>query len=529
MHAVFDASRQRRLKTKPLGLKKSSRCELVSVSRGPCARLGRMKKVLAPRPVSWASALAIGTLAPAAAVGIALGLGSKNLAAATALCLLAVVAAGAVAGGGSGIVASFLSFLGLNYFFTEPHHTLAVRHASDVVALVAFLLSALIVGALVSRVREERARAERRATEAQLLNKATERFISSEPLGRILDGLAEALLGLFGLVSAEIATPSGLGRATAGDRPVTAGQTISIPRATGSGSFGGLTVVRAAGEEPFSAPELGLLKTLAAQTALAIERASLDGEVREARLQVETNALRAALFSSVTHDLRTPLASIKASASGLLAEGAHYSEEERRDVLRTIVEEADHLNLIVGNLLDLARMRAGVLVPTRQTMLIEEVIGSVLQRMRRSLEHVVVRTTIRPELPPVDADPIQIGQVLTNIIENAIRFSPPGSEIQIAAARWRSAVQVRVTDQGPGIPPEDRERVFEEFYRHDAGAGRGGTGLGLAIARAVVLAHGGSISATAAPGGGTAVTFELPTVKENEHPDPATLRESAAT
>jgi len=154
----------------------------------------------------------------------------------------------------------------------------------------------------------------------------------------------------------------------------------------------------------------------------------------------------------------------------------------------------------------------------------------VLQRMRRALEHVIVRTAIRPELPPVDADPVQMGQVLTNIIENAIRFSPRGSEIQIAAARWQSAIQVRVTDQGPGIPPADRERVFEEFYRHDAGGGRGGTGLGLAIARAVVVAHGGTIRASAAPGGGTAVTFELPIMKEDEHPDrPATVRGSAAT
>lgn len=489
-----------------------------------------MRRVLASRSTSRVLAPAAGILAPVGAVGIALALGSRNLAAATSLALLAVVGAAAVAGRGSGIVASFLSFLGLNFFFTEPHHTLAVRHASDVIALIAFLLSALIVGALVSRVREERSRAERRATEAQLLNVTTERFISSEPFGRILDGLAAALLGLFGLASAEISTPNGVGTATAGDDESVAGQTVSIPLVTGSGSFGALTVVRAVGEEPFSPPELGLLKTLAAQTALAIERAALDEEVREARVQAEASALRAALFSSVTHDLRTPLSSIKASASGLLAEGSHYSDEERRDVLRTVVEEADHLNLIVGNLLDLARMRAGALVPSKQLILIDEVIGSVIQRMRRSLEHVVIRTTIRPELPSVDADPVQIGQVLTNIIENAVRFSPPGSEIQIAVTRWRSAVQVRVTDQGPGIPPADRERVFEEFYRRDAGGGRGGTGLGLAIARAVVVAHGGTIRATAAPGGGTAVIFELPiTPEDREGARPAATRGSAAT
>ena len=149
-----------------------------------------MRNVLASRPASRALTLAVGILAPAAAVGIALVLGSRNLAAATSLCLLAVVVAGAVAGRGSGIVASVLSFFGLNFFFTEPHHTLVVREAADVVALIAFLLSALIVGALVSKVREERSRAERRATEAHLLNRTTERFISTEPLDLILDGLA---------------------------------------------------------------------------------------------------------------------------------------------------------------------------------------------------------------------------------------------------------------------------------------------------------------------------------------------------
>ena len=363
-----------------------------------------------------------------------------------------------------------------------------------------------------------------------MLNSTTERFISSEPFGRILDGLAEALLGLFGLAQRRDLHAERCRQGDDGRRRSLAGQTVSIPLETGSGSFGALTVVRAAGEDPFSPSELGLLKTLAAQTALAIERAALDGEVREARLEVEASALRAALFSSVTHDLRTPLSSIKASASGLLAEGAHYSEEERRDVLRTVVEEADHLNLIVGNLLDLARMRAGALVPSKQPMLIDEVIGSVLQRMRRSLEHVVVRTTIRPDLPPVDADPVQIGQVLTNIIENAIRFSPRGSEIQIAAARWRSAVQVRVTRSGPRDPAG---RIASACSRSSIGTMPAGDAAGPVSAwrsRARWSSRTAARSGrAAAPGGGTAVIFELPIAKEDRHAErPADDRRGSA-
>ena len=214
-----------------------------------------MRKVLAARSASLMAILVVGILASAAAVGIALAFGSRNLAAATALCLLAVVAAGAIAGRGSGIVASFLSFLGLNFFFTEPHHTLAVRHASDVVALIAFLLSGLIVGALVSRVREERSRAERRATEALFLNRTAERFISSGPIDRSLGELAESLRGFFGLVSCDITTPVGVGRADAHEQGAVDGEAISIPLVTTSGSFGALTVVRATGQEPFSSPE----------------------------------------------------------------------------------------------------------------------------------------------------------------------------------------------------------------------------------------------------------------------------------
>ena len=466
-------------------------------------------KLFATRAPSRARIIAAGVLAPAAAVGVARALGPENLATATALCLLGVVVAAAVGGLASGIVASVVAFLGLNFFFTEPFHTLAVREAGDLIGLFAFLLSALIVGALVSRVLEERSRAERRATEAHFLSQTTAKLISGEPFDRILDDFAGSLVRLFGLVRCEISTPHGTGAAGSDAEDATAGSTISIPLETQSGSFGTLTAVLA-GDDGFAPAEVELLRSLARQTAMAIERAGLDEEVRGARIDAEASRLRAALFSSVTHDLKTPLASIKASASGLLAGGAEYSPGQREEMLRTVLEEADHLNQIVSNLLDLARMRAGTLVPSKQPVLIEDVVASALSRMRRTLEGTVVRTVIRPDLPAVDVDPVQFGQVFSNLLENAVRFSPRGSEIQIAAARWEHRLRVRVVDRGPGIAEEDRTRVFDEFYTRDAGGGRGGSGLGLTIARAIIEAHGGTISAQAAPGGGTAIVFELP-------------------
>lgn len=487
-----------------------------------------MRLFLPTRP-SRARVVVSSLLAPAAAVGIGLVLGSRNLAAAAAICLLAVVVAAAIGGLASGMIASVVSFLALNFFFTEPRHTFVVHDAGDIVALFAFLLAAVIVGGLLGRAIEERARAEQRATEASFLSRTTANLISSEPFDRMLDSFAASLVMLFGLTRCEISTPSGTGSASASAVASKVGPSITIPIETGSGSFGSITATRPVDGQSFGTSELQLLRSLASQTALAVERAALDEEVRGARLESEANRLRAALFSSVTHDLRTPLSSITASVSGLLGKDARYTDEQREQVLRTVLDEADHLNQIVGNLLDLAQMRAGVLVPSRQPVLIEEIIGSVLLRKRRAIERSSIRMNVRPQLPAVDADPIQIEQVVSNLLENALRFSPPGGEIHISAARWQGAVQVRVSDRGPGIEPEDRERVFEEFYRRDAGTGRGGTGLGLAIARAIVIAHGGRIWIEGAPGRGTAVIFELPVSERLEAPEPVRPTEDVAT
>jgi two-component system sensor histidine kinase KdpD len=195
--------------------------------------------------------------------------------------------------------------------------------------------------------------------------------------------------------------------------------------------------------------------------------------------------------------------------TSLLGGGVH-DPEPRRELLETVLEETDRLNRLVGNIVDLARIRAGALTPAREPTAIEDVLESVLHRMKHTLAGVTVRSIVRPDLPEVLIDPVQVDQVLTNVLENAARFSPLGGEILVAVSSWRDGVQVRVSDQGPGIPPEDRERVFEPFVRGDAGGGRGGSGLGLAIARAIALAHGGRIRIEGAPTGGAAVVLELP-------------------
>jgi two-component system sensor histidine kinase KdpD len=258
-------------------------------------------------------------------------------------------------------------------------------------------------------------------------------------------------------------------------------------------------------------PERQLVKTFAAQLSLALEGARMAILAQTATLDADRSKMQAALLSSVTHDLRTPLSSITASVTGLLDDDASFDEGARRELLETIRQEAVRLNRLVGNLLDLSRLRAGALTPSRRPAAVDEIVEGVLARMEPQLRAHRLKVLLREGLPIVPVDVVQLDQVLTNILENAAKYSPKGSEITVAAARWEDSVQVRISDQGPGVPPELRTEVFEPFAQGESGDGSGGgSGLGLAIAHAVVHAHGGTIWIEEAPGGGTSIVFRLP-------------------
>jgi two-component system sensor histidine kinase KdpD len=175
-----------------------------------------------------------------------------------------------------------------------------------------------------------------------------------------------------------------------------------------------------------------------------------------------------------------------------------------------VLAEARRLHRLVDDVMELARVRSGRLDPAVESVSVGNVIDGTVQRLHATLDLYRVRTVIRPDLPLVAADPARLEQALANLLENAARFSPAGGEIVITASRWHDVVRIGVADQGPGILPEDRERVFDAFYRRDAGAGRAGSGLGLAVVRAIAVAYGGSATVEASPTGGAAVTVELP-------------------
>ena len=449
---------------------------------------------------------AAGLALPAAASLAARSLDASTTTAAL-LYVLAVVGAAGSAGVWGGLLASALSFLGLNYLFTPPIHTFSVSKREDVVALAIFLVVSAFVGSLVSVSLSLRGRAERREEEARLVSDLTVRLRNRGPTAEVLRTVAHDLVRTVPAEAVRIRLEDGPA-VSAGNEPgpTPNGAIDSIPIAIGDGEAGRLEIVGA----PPGEHRAALLRTVAAQIGQALQGEQLDRAARDAAGEAEASQVRAALFGSVTHDLRTPLASIKAAVTSLMDEGVEFDATARRELLGTILEEADRLNRLVANLLELSRIRAGGLRPAKVPLAIGEVVDGVVGRLRSLLDGRTVEVRIRDDVPEIWADVLQIDQVLTNLLENAVRFSPASSSIRITAARWQDGVQVRVSDQGPGIAPEDRRRVFEAFYRGDEDGSRTGTGLGLAIADAVVTVHGGRIWAEGTPGGGATIVFELP-------------------
>jgi len=254
--------------------------------------------------------------------------------------------------------------------------------------------------------------------------------------------------------------------------------------------------------------------TFLEQASSLIERARLRRENLRIAVLQRTDELRAALLSSVSHDLRTPLASIKAAASSLLQEDVQWDEETKRSFARSIEREADRLNRLVSNLLDMSRIEDGAIKPEKEWYMLPELVQDVLGRLRPLLQGRVVNTQVPADLPPVELDYMQIDQVLTNLIENAVRYTPKDSPIEVSAHSNGTQVVISVADRGPGIPPADLERVFDKFYRVlDGKPNTGhpsGSGLGLAVSKGLVEAHAGRIWAEPREGGGVVFSVALP-------------------
>ena len=458
------------------------------------------------------------------------------------LFLAAVVVAASLHGLRVALFAAALGFLSWNLFFIPPLYVLTISDAKDVIGVFVFLIVAAVTGAMASRVRAEAQAAQSRIeslrriggfsralggarTEAELLAELARQgaglagqalvLMAGEggdlavratvPAGTTLDEAAEAA-ARWTLTRGE---PAGAGTATL---PGSAWRFQPLTTARGT-----LGVIGVAGEARLAAPALQALAALADLGAVALERLRLAGEAARSAAQSETQRLRTALLSSLSHDLRTPLTAIRGAAETLRTAWDHLEPATRADLLGSIEQDTTRMHRFLTNITDMTRLESGEIVPRLVATDLTEVVEGAIARLDDGL---LISVNIPPAVPPVLADPVLLEQVLANILGNALKYAPANSFTSVVARQEGDEVALRVTDEGVGIAAEDLPHIFDSFYR----ARRGdrvapGTGLGLAIARGFVEAMGGHIAAAsprpdAPPDGfpGTVITLRLPSV-----------------
>jgi two-component system sensor histidine kinase KdpD len=471
------------------------------------------------------------------------------------LYLVAVLISAIAFGRGPAVLAALTAFMAFDWSFLEPLHQFTVADPDQYVSLLLFLLVAIVTGQLAAEQRSRTAQAVDREREAIILADIA-RLTAAPDLGaslaaaaaRIQQELDVAAVGILlrgeapviapfssdverlfkgaAAAPANALSPGTAASATAPGRPGRWVRVVSpvsrderarrrlhsIAIDAGGVPAGSLLVLRRGGTAPFRAAEDRLLAATAAQIGLAVDRARLRDEATESEVLRRSDELKTALLGAVSHELRTPLASIMASAGSLRQKDVAWSDAERDEFHESIEQEVKRLDRLVGELLDLSRIDAGHLVLQRQYHPIDALIDDVLGRLRHTTSGHGVRLDVPDDLPPVSVDYLRMDQVLSNLIENAVRYAPPGTLIEIGAHVAGDALRIEITDEGPGIAAEDREKIFEPFRRLSRGdrAPVKGAGLGLAIARRLVEAHGGRVWVEAGPGRGARFVIALP-------------------
>jgi two-component system sensor histidine kinase KdpD len=479
-----------------------------------------------------------------------------------ALIYLVVVFAIALrAGSRAAAIAALLSFALLDVFFFPPFHTFTVASRDHVLALFVYLIVAIVTGQLVSRLRSRTAIAERAERRATLLAELNSALITGVTLDAILAAIVQRVVQITSAATAQILTPdpeSGLtmrasaptpspldrqdlavatwvleNRQPSGRRALAdtsfgrwrkRGDTrrralLMLPIATTERPIGVLAIEQAEGSRAFSPDDEMVLATFATQAALAIDRARLTEEAARSAALAQSDELKSALLAAVSHDLRTPLATIKASTTSLMDESVSWDAAARHDFLAGIDEETDRLTLMVSNLLDLSRIEGGALKPDRDWVDSADLINDVVRRLRtRALAATHALETDFPGEPPILwLDYIEIAEVLLNLGDNAMKYTPDGSIVRFGLrVNGRDAI-FNVTDNGPGMSRRDRNRVFEKFVRGESSNAASGSGIGLTISKGLVEAHGGRIWIESLPGEGTTVFFSIPRTEQQSH------------
>ncbi len=514
---------------------------------------GRPRPVLGPAPQAVLRDYlgAVGVVAAATGVSLLLR-GHVQSTDIAMIFLLAVVVASSRLPQRASLLACVLSIAAFDFCFVQPYYTFAVSDVHYVLTFGVMLVISLVMSRLTTRIREQAVAAREREERTGALYGMTRELAAERNAADMIRTATRHLRNTFGsdvllftigddgrleLEPAVGAPPvdekelsialwvydhrqlAGAGTAT-----LPATEWLYLPLVASAGAVG-VVGIRAPDPRRFQDPvRRQLLETFSGQVAASLERVRLARASQRAKLETEAERLRTALLSSLSHDLRTPLAGIEGAASSLLQDGGAQTPNARRELAQTIVEESRRMTRLVANLLEMVRLESGALQVQKEWQPLEEVVGVALIRLDERLAGRAVTTTLPPDLPLLPIDGLLIEQVLINLIENALKYTPPGTPIDISARLGDREVIVEVADRGPGLPGGDEGRIFEKFYRARDQGQAGGAGLGLTICRGIVTAHGGRIWAENRPGGGAAFRFSLPLTG----PPPSVQREGAA-
>jgi two-component system sensor histidine kinase KdpD len=451
--------------------------------------------------------------------------------------LMTVILASVRLGRKAAIMTALLGVLAFDFFFVPPHFTLSVSNPQYLITFVALFSVGAVISTLVSLARERAEVIQARELQTASLYYLSRSLAAAADIGAVLEAVVrnvgEALnagVVLFlpeGERLDQVAASQGMvvdikeqavadwafrnrhpaGRGT--DTLVSA-RLIHLPLETASNVLGVMGVQLESDQEYRSTECRRLLDAFATQAAMAMERVQFSRQAEQAQIFQARENLERALLNSISHDLRSPLASITGVLSSLRDEGAHLGESLRRELLDTACGEAERLNRFVGNLLDMTRIEAGALRLRREPCDVQDLIGCALAVLESRLGEREVAFRMPPVMPLVPMDLVLMTQVLVNILDNSIKYSPPGSPMEIVAQMDGGWLEIRLSDRGRGVPEKDLKRVFDKFYRIPVPEGAGGTGLGLSICKGLVEAHGGRIRAENRAGGGLTMIIRLP-------------------
>ncbi|MGQ0616133.1 MAG: ATP-binding protein [Acidimicrobiia bacterium] len=471
-----------------------------SPSETTIPRIRRRGAPLSPRrrAIAWGLTLAGLPLLTLALTGVRDDLGLPTV---IVLYLLFVVVAAAVGGTAPALVAALAGFLAVNWYFTPPTHTWTIAEGENVLALGAYLLTAAIVSWLVSVATRRTAEAARASAEAQTLSALASGIVEADPLPILLSHLRRSfvLAGVTLLRRVDGKWTFEAGDGTVVDDPDAADEVHAV---------GGELVLALSGGD-LAAEDRRVLNAFAANLSAALDRRKLHEQAAEAAALADANELRSALLQAVSHDLRTPLAGIKASVNSLRQPDVTWTPDETAEFLKTVEDETDRLTNLVDNLLDMSRIHAGAVAPAMRPTTLDEVVPAAIASLGPRARDVVV--DIAETVPPVDADPALLDRVVANLVDNALTHGHSDCPVHVEAGVAASRVLLRVVDRGKGIPVAQREQVFHPFQRLDDTEPRSGAGvgLGLAVARGFTHAMGGELTVDDTPGGGTTMILEL--------------------